>query len=264
LHAFLLAGDNPDLALLELKGALRAEVGRTDVELVHPRIAIVRGLKDEEAEIVVRRLARTHSCHRVEEEPQGPEDLGRPLATREKLADRKPHLRPVFRPDSTEPFLARTLVNVAAAPRGEPFLDPMCNVGGILIEAGLIGCRPVIGIDVREEMVRGARENLEAYGIRDHELHVAKAQDVESVLEGPVAACALDPPYGRASHSRPRDPVRLLMEVLDALTNVVEGRVALAVADDVWKEVGPSFDHGPVVEDRVHSSLTRVVTYLRG
>ncbi len=264
MHAFLLAGDNPDLALLELKGALRAEVGDDRVERVHRRIAVVEGLTDEEAVTIVRRLARTHSCHRVEEVPEGPEDLGEPLATREKLADRKPHLRPVFRPDSTEPFLARTLVNVAAASRGEPFLDPMCNVGGILIEAGLIGCRPVVGVDVREEMIRGAERNLREYGVESYRLYVGRAQDVGSILDEPVSACAVDPPYGRASHARPRDPVRLLSETLEELLEVVDGRVAVAVAEEVWKEVGPSFDHGPVVADRVHSSLTRVVTYVRG
>ncbi|WP_456482502.1 TRM11 family SAM-dependent methyltransferase [Methanopyrus sp.] len=263
MFAFLLAGDNVGLALMELKGALRAEVGEVEIE-VHDRVAVVEGLTDEEAKRIIRRLARTHAVYRVGEGKTSLEIGGerRPaqlLAEREKLSDRKPHKRPEFMPDSTEPFLARALINMAEARRGERLLDPMCNVGGILIEAGLIGCVPV-GVEVREELVERAERNLRYYGIEEYELHAGRAEEVNEILDEPVQAAAVDPPYGRSSYIEGGPVERLLLNTLDALSEVVEGKVSLTAPVDAWEEVKGSVKRVEgEVRDRVHGSLTRVV-----
>jgi tRNA (guanine10-N2)-dimethyltransferase len=267
VHAFLLAGDNVELALMELKGALRAEVGERKIE-VRDRVAVVRGLTDGEARRVIHRLARSHAVYRLGEGERrlkvGDEvHPARPLARREKLSDRKPHKRPEFMPDSTEPFLARALVNLAEARRGERLLDPMCNVGGILIEAGLIGCVPV-GVEVRRELVRRAERNLRHYGIEEYELHAGRAEEVDEILDEPVQAAAVDPPYGRSSYIEGGPVERLLLNTLDALSEVVEGKVALTVPEEAWEEVREGVSRVEAeVRDRVHRSLTRIIAVVR-
>ena len=59
----------------------------------------------------------------------------------------KPHKRPFFYPGSMNPKLARCMVNLSRVKEGQLLLDPFCGTGGILIEAGLIGCR-VVGSDI--------------------------------------------------------------------------------------------------------------------
>ncbi|WP_457614120.1 TRM11 family SAM-dependent methyltransferase [Methanopyrus sp.] len=267
MFAFLLAGDNVDLALSELKGALNAEVGSYRIKR-EGRFALVEGISREDAERVIRRLARTHAVYEVGRGPSrlnigGEEVPAYLIARRERLSHRKPHKRPEFMPDSTEPFLARTLVNLAEGRRGERFLDPMCNVGGILIEAGLIGCIPV-GVDVRADLVERAKRNLEYYGISEYELQVGRAEEVNETLEKDVQAAALDPPYGRGSYVEGGPVDRLVLETLEALFEVVEGKVALSVPEEIWRGISGSFRAETIVKDRVHRSLTRVIAVVIG
>ncbi|WP_088336027.1 TRM11 family methyltransferase [Methanopyrus sp. KOL6] len=267
MFAFLLAADNVDLALSELKGALNAEVGSYRIKR-EGRVALVDGISRRDAECVVRRLARTHAVYEIGHGPSklkigGEEVPADMIARREKLSHRKPHKRPEFMPDSTEPFLARTLVNLAEGRRGERFLDPMCNVGGILIEAGLIGCIPV-GVDVRANLVERAERNLEHYGITEYELHVGRAENVDDILNEGVQAAAVDPPYGRGSYVEGGPVDKLVLETLEALFEVVEGKVALSVPKKVWREISGSLHVETVVKDRVHRSLTRVIAVITG
>jgi len=80
--------------------------------------------------------------------------------------DSKPHKRPFFYPGSMNPKLARCMVNLSRIKAGELLLDPFCGTGGILIEAGLIGCK-VVGSDVYWKMKNGTAINLDYYGITD-------------------------------------------------------------------------------------------------
>ena len=52
----------------------------------------------------------------------------------------KPHKRPFFHPGCMSPKRARCMANLARVKEGDVVLDPFCGTGGILIEAGVIGC----------------------------------------------------------------------------------------------------------------------------
>ena len=88
----------------------------------------------------------------------------------------KPHKRPFFYPGSMSPKLARCMVNLSRVNSGDLVLDPFCGTGGILIEAGLIGCK-VAGSDV----------NCQRLGQYPQRLHRA------DVLRRPVAEISLRP-----------------------------------------------------------------------
>jgi len=174
--------------------------------------------------------------------------------------DRKPTDRPFFQPGSMDPLLARAVCNLARVDPGDRVLDPMCGTGGVLIEAGLLGARPV-GTDAQAKMVGGARQNL-AHFLDDFE--VARADATSLPLgDDSVDAVVFDAPYGRQSRIETHDLADLVGGALAEVRRVVDGRCVL-VADRDWRDEAQAA--GWTVESRferrVHRSLTRYVLVL--
>ncbi len=111
----------------------------------------------------------------------------------EKFGKRKAHLRPGFQPVSLHPKLARSLVNLTGIRKGA-LIDPLCGTGGILIEAGLMGLRPV-GYDIGDAAIGNCRKNLDFFRIKGR---IAK-RDATSIKE-PWNYVATDLPYGRSTN----------------------------------------------------------------
>lgn len=109
----------------------------------------------------------------------------------EPYETRKSHLRPAPHPTSLNPRLARAMVNIL---NRSSVLDPFCGSGGILIEAGLAGCRAE-GYDLDRIMLKRARLNLDHYGLQNV---VLKHKDALS-LSGQHEGIVTDLPYGRNS-----------------------------------------------------------------
>ncbi|MFB6106733.1 MAG: methyltransferase domain-containing protein [Halobacteriaceae archaeon] len=173
---------------------------------------------------------------------------------------RRPTDRPFFQPGSMAPQLARALVNLARAAPGERLLDPMCGTGGVLIEAGLVGARP-LGLDAQRKMVRGTRENLRAFLDGDWAVGRGDATRLP-VRDGGVDAVVFDAPYGRqskvANHLLPDLVGSALAEarrVAARAVVVADRRLDRAAADAGWR-VDAAFDRP------VHRSLTRHVHVL--
>ncbi len=112
---------------------------------------------------------------------------------KQKFGLRRPHLKPGFHPVSLNPKLARAMVNLTGARKGI-ILDCFCGVGGILVEAGLIGLKPV-GYDIDEKMINLARINLEYYNIKNYALAVKDALTLKKKFDYIVS----DLPYGKAT-----------------------------------------------------------------
>jgi len=109
---------------------------------------------------------------------------------KEPFTKRRPHLRPVLHPSSLQPKLARAMVNLTGIKTGA-VCDPFCGTGGILIEAGLMGLKPV-GYDIEEKMIIGSKLNLKNYRITNFKLKVSDATKVK--LNGAIVA---DLPYAK-------------------------------------------------------------------
>ena len=120
--------------------------------------------------------------------------------------------RPFSSPVSLDPVLARVLVNLSEAEFGEYLLDPFCGTGGILIEAGLCGIG-VKGLDIQDEMVEGTQENLEKYGILNHEIRQGDISELDSLFKD-YSAVVSDLPYGKASKKTGK-PVEKFLEFLE-------------------------------------------------
>ena len=176
------------------------------------------------------------------------------------FGERKPTDRPFFQPGSMDPLLARALVNMAGARPGATVLDPMCGTGGILLEAGLVGARP-LGLDAQEKMVRGTRQNL-ADGLEaDWDVMRGDARSLP-LADDSIDAVVFDAPYGRQSKIE-GDLNSLVLEALEEARRVASRCVV--VGDKPWAQ--PAHEAGWTTEaafDRpVHRSLTRYVLVLR-
>lgn len=78
----------------------------------------------------------------------------------EHFFDRRPHLRPRNHPTGLNPKLARAMINLAGEVK--EILDPFCGAGGILLEGALAG-RKMTGLDIDQEQIARAEENLAYY-----------------------------------------------------------------------------------------------------
>lgn len=182
---------------------------------------------------------------------------------RSSFEARKAGLRPFNHPISLHPKLARALVNLTRAGPGQVLLDPFCGTGGILIEAGMIGCR-ALGGDIDPRMVAGSRKNLTALGVRDAEVREADVSSWSSPA-GAVDAIATDPPYGRSA-STAKEPIgKLYARAFGACHSALKegGRLAMVLPDEGHAALAKGFELEGMHPVRVHRSLTRYFCVFR-
>lgn len=176
---------------------------------------------------------------------------------------RRPRKRPFFHPSAMPPKLARCMVNLARAKKGEMLLDPFCGTGSFLIEAGLLGCQ-VVGFDAKRYMVKGCRRNLKHLSVAWEGLGVADAMH----LPLSKADCIVtDPPYGRSASTMGYTTSRIVEDFLADSVEVLERgqRVCLAAPRTIGvgeMAEAAGFRHAESHMVYVHRSLTREVAVL--
>jgi tRNA (guanine10-N2)-dimethyltransferase len=179
------------------------------------------------------------------------------------VADRRPRMRPSFHPSTMVPKLARSMVNLSQAVAGSTFLDPFCGVGGILLEASLLGCK-VVGIDALRRMTRGSRRNLKHFGMDP--LGLVRG-DARYLPIKNVEAIATDPPYGTGASTLKSTTRNILKDFLPNAHSVLpKGRRAVIASPVGTRTPDIAESAGFRVVDRhevyVHRSLTREILVL--
>ena len=135
-------------------------------------------------------------------------------------SQRAPTRRPFFQPVALDVRVARSLVHLGAAHLvpGESLCDPCSGTGGILIEAALSNV-PAVGVDLDQDMVLGARQNLQWIGAgQNHACMFGDGTRLPEVLASggsnhqgrwasppspirtwpyEIGSLVFDPPYGR-------------------------------------------------------------------
>lgn len=188
--------------------------------------------------------------------------IGYPLASKaqQKWEKRRPKMRPFFYTAALFPKFSRALVNLSRIKSGEFFLDPFCGSGSIVIEASLMGF-DAIGIDLFQNMCRGALENLKAL-----------APSYSSIIQGDARALPLcnvdgvatDMPYGRIAPMTGSSQRELIKDFFKSASDVLDqGRYAIIVHPSSLNVQVEGFTLANSHRIRVHRSLTRVVSEYR-
>ncbi|MBO0888011.1 hypothetical protein J2P12_02815, partial [Candidatus Bathyarchaeota archaeon] len=179
------------------------------------------------------------------------------------VASRRPRKRPAFHPSTMQPKLARSMVNLSSVVPGTKFMDPFCGVGGILIEAGLLGCQ-LIGMDAAGRMLRGSRRNLRHFEMKPLGLLRGDARNIPVRY---VEAIATDPPYGTGASTLKSTTKNILKEFLPGAHSILTKQRRLVIASplgtgtpDIAESAGFRIvDHHEVY---VHRRLTREILVL--
>jgi len=103
----------------------------------------------------------------------------------------EPKFRPAKFPTTINSRLALGMVNLAGLKNGTIY-DPFCGIGGILIEASLLGFK-IKGNDISKEMLKGCKRNLEHYKIKKFKLTNEDALKQKETAD----AIVTDAPYGK-------------------------------------------------------------------
>jgi len=179
--------------------------------------------------------------------------------------DSKPHKRPFFYPGSMSPKLARCMVNLSRVTEGQLLLDPFCGTGGILIEAGLIGCK-VVGSDVYWKMKNGTSINLDYYGITDYRTFNIDVRELKMYEK--VAAVVTDPPYGISTSTGDIEGNDIFKEFFNSIYDNMRDDAYLCMASPHYVDLKPLADDVgfEIVEQygiKMHRSLTRIISVIR-
>ncbi len=179
--------------------------------------------------------------------------------------DSKPHKRPFFYPGSMNPKLARCMVNLSRIKEGELLLDPFCGTGGILIEAGLIGCR-LVGSDINWKMKNGTSINLDYYGITDYRTFKLDVRELKMYEK--VSSVVTDPPYGISTTTGDVDDEGIFNQFFHAIYDNMKDDAYLCMASPHYLDLQPMVDDVgfEIVEQygiKMHKSLTRIISVIR-
>lgn len=190
--------------------------------------------------------------------------FGKYQLNKKYFEEMKPHKRPFFHPGCMSPKLARCMANLARVKEGDTVLDPFCGTGGILIEAGLIGCK-VIGCDIDWKMKKGTATNLEYAGVTDYKTHVVDVRELEMYEE--VDAVVTDPPYGISTTTCGEGTSGIFSEFLQSIEHSMKKDALLVMAsphtldiDSLLNDVG--FELLERYEIKMHRSLTRIISVI--
>ena len=185
-----------------------------------------------------------------------------------KLADipagpfvqRRPRKRPFFHPSAMQAKLARCMVNLSHVKKGELILDPFCGTGTMLIEAALIGCRPV-GLDVQRRMARGTLRNMSHFKVRPEAVILADARELPLCK---IDCIVTDPPYGTSSTTLRRTTKQIIEEILLSAYVLIDRGRRICIAAPKKLEIVESgkrsgYKHIESHFVYVHRSLTREI-----
>ena len=179
--------------------------------------------------------------------------------------DIKPHKRPFFYPGSMSPKLARCMVNLSRVKAGQLVLDPFCGTGGILIEAGLIGCK-VVGSDVNWKMKNGTAINLDYCGITDYRTFHLDVRELKMYEK--VAGVVTDPPYGISTSTGDIEGNDIFKEFFHAIYVNMADDAYLCMASPHYVDLNPmmsevGFELVEQYSIKMHRSLTRIISVIQ-
>jgi tRNA (guanine10-N2)-dimethyltransferase len=176
------------------------------------------------------------------------------------FTERRPRKRPFFHPTAMPAKLARVMVNLAQPKRDNLVLDPFCGTGGILVEAGLIGCR-TIGFEAKSLMLKGGLRNLNYYDVK---LEGVVRADARNPPVTKIDCITTDPPYGRSASTLGTSTKNIVYDFLCAIKDKLSEGGKICMASPKTIQIAKiatklGFKHLESHFVYVHRSLTREI-----
>ncbi len=168
--------------------------------------------------------------------------------------------RPVFNPTSLKPKLARLLVNLSGVKPEQTLLDPFCGVGGILIEASILGVKAT-GVEIDARWARGARQNLAYLGLNARVVN-EDFFEVGSDL-GKFDTVVTDLPYGRSTRLD-GDMTNFYRRAFNKMKELSKRLVVMGPMDLVEELKSSEWNVRRKIKMRVHRSLERWIHVCNG
>ncbi len=189
---------------------------------------------------------------------------GRSIPLDKSYNQRKPHMKPEMLPISMSPKLARGMINITGLEKGA-IVDPFCGVGGILVEAGMLGFR-VVGAEIRDDVAEKCRKNLQHYSIPSEIRCGDGVSLIESIGRGPDAekrvAVVTEVPFGR--NTSPKNLMGLYERFIEAVRKAGVVCAASFPNDEsverIMKRTGILFKR--IATIRIHRSLSKRIYIL--
>lgn len=131
------------------------------------------------------------------------------------------------------PRLAKIMVNLAQLDVGDTLFDPFCGVGTFLQEALLKGIK-VVGSDIDENAVKGAKQNMQWFGFPKENYLIINEDSKMINLEEGVSAISTEPDLGKTLKKIPTKEKaketllnfeKLMVQVINNTKEKIQGRI---------------------------------------
>jgi tRNA (guanine10-N2)-dimethyltransferase len=180
--------------------------------------------------------------------------------TPKTFSERRPRKKPFFHPSAMPSKLARCMVNLARAKRGELVLDPFCGTGSVMIEAAFVGCQ-VLGFDVQRRMAEGTRRNLKHFRVEPEGLVIADSRKMPWTRIDHVVT---DPPYGKSATTMKSTTKQIVKGVLSSAKPLLSKGQLICMASPKTlhiAQIGTALGYSHLESHfaYVHGTLTREI-----
>jgi tRNA (guanine10-N2)-dimethyltransferase len=249
IYKFQLSGENHKLAKFELETILKQKLRRT-AEFV----SIDLDLSEKQVYTLCNRSAMIKKCYL---------DSKKIWAAKsdKRFVGREPKKKLKSHPAMLKPKLARLLINLTGAKK--QLLDPFCGTGSVLIEADVLGLKP-IGSDIERKMVWYSTLNMEQFKVKAKLIELDATQLETAFKANSIEAIACDPPYGKSSTLAGKKIQELYPQFLESALKILKQGSRLSMIrphylklkiPKGWKKLG-EFDW------YVHGGLIRKILVL--
>ncbi len=230
---------------LRLKGKFRHSIEELSSIIYHKVRKPKVNLTNPATRITLIKLDKAYCCtHRQ--------------ALKHDYSARKAHNRPAPHPTSLDPRLSKAIINLTGIKQGA-LVDPFCGSGGILLEAGMMGLKPV-GYDIDYAVLQKAYVNLKEYKVKGFNVEVRDALAIKEK----IPYIATDLPYGL--NTGEKKPAQLAEKFIHVLGKVLGRRAVIILPGFTGKRqrYGLLFRKNKLriihmFRAYVHHSLTRLI-----
>jgi putative methyltransferase (TIGR01177 family) len=250
LYKFQLSGENHALAKFELETLLGKKLRRKQ-EFVSVNLT----LSEKQVYKLCNRASMIKKCYF-----NGKKIWSTKIDKR--FVGREPKKKLKAHPAMLKPKLARLLINLTGSQK--QLLDPFCGTGSVLIEASVLGLKPIVS-DIERKMVWYSTLNMEQFKVKAKLIQLDATQLETKFKLNSIEAIACDPPYGKSSTLAGKKIQELYPKFLESAHKILKPKSRLVMIRPHFLKFRISKDWTKLGEFDwyVHGGLIRKILILK-